>query len=170
MKNLKYVSLALAALLFSTAALAAGKIVVCDVQGAIMQTDRAKKAVAALESRADYATMKSQEERLRAELTNMNKQAETKGMTWSPEKKAEHFKKGEYARAELKLVSEKLAAEQREVIAAVMKELGPKANAALKEVIATEGIGMVLDARAVMWASEPQNITAELTAKLNKMK
>nr|WP_255493874.1 OmpH family outer membrane protein [Pseudomaricurvus sp. HS19] len=156
--------------MFSTATLAASKVVVCDMQGAIMQTDRAKKAAAALEARADYATMKSQEERLRAELTNMNKLFDTKGMTWSPEKKAEQFKKAEYAKAELKLVSEKLAAEQREVIAAVMKELGPKAQEGLKELIAAEGIGMVLDGRGVIWASEPYNITAELTAKLNKMK
>ncbi len=49
-----------------------------------------------------------------------------------------------------------------------MQELGPKAKTALNEVVTAEGLGLVLDSSVAYWANADHDITAKVTAKLNK--
>lgn len=158
------------ALLAAPLAMAADKVVVFDLQSAILNTDIAKKRVEEMQANAEFASLKAKFETLRADLQKMAKDAEKNGVTWSPEQAAEHRKKMEYSRADLELVAKKLQAEQKATAQRVMEELGPKAQAALKDVIAAEGIGLVLSTQTAYYAEPSLDITAKVTEKLNKAK
>jgi outer membrane protein len=49
-----------------------------------------------------------------------------------------------------------------------MQDLGPLAQEALKEIIAEEGISILLRAESVMVASPENNITAKVADRLNQ--
>ncbi len=168
MGMMKKVSIALAALMFSSVAMAEGKVVVFNMQAAIIQTDAAKKSLQALDADADFSQMKAKFEALRSDLMNLDKDAKTNGMTWSNEQKIEHRKKVEYKSADLKLAAEKLKKERNAVVQKIMQELGGKAKTALNEVVTAEGLGLVLDSSIAYWANADHDITAKVTAKLNK--
>jgi len=122
----------------------------------------------ALDADAEFSQMKAKFEGLRSDLMSLDKNAKTNGMTWSNEQKIDHRKKVEYKSADLKLAAEKLKAERNAVVKKIMQELGPKAKAALNEVVTAEGLGLVLDSSVAYWASANYDITAKVTAKLNK--
>ncbi len=168
MGMMKKISIALVALVFSAVAAAEGKVVVFNMQAAIIQTDAAKKSLLALDADAEFSQMKAKFEGLRSDLMSLDKNAKTNGMTWSNEQKVDHRKKVEYKSADLKLAAEKLKAERNAVVKKIMQELGPKAKAALNEVVTAEGLGLVLDSSVAYWANASYDITAKVTAKLNK--
>lgn len=165
---MKQVSIALVALAFSAVAAAESKVVVFNMQAAIIQTDAAKKSLQALDADADFAAMRAKFESLRADLVSLDKDAKTNGMTWSDEQKANHRKNVEYKSADLKLAAEKLKAERNAVVKQIMQEQGQKAKTALNEVVTAEGIGLVLDSSVAYWASANYDITGKVTDKLNK--
>lgn len=165
----KKLSVALVACLFSIGTMAASsKVVVVNMQAAILQADVAKKQLMALEANADFAAMKAKYDSLRADLGNMEKDAQTNGMTWTDEQKMDYRKKAEYKNADLKLAVEKLKAEQNAVMKRIMQEQAGKAKEALNEVVVADGIGLVLDAGSALFATPDYDITAKITEKLNK--
>ena len=151
-------------------AMAADKVVVFDLQSAILSTDLAKKRIQEMQANAEFSGLQAKFESLRADLQKMAKDAEKNSVTWNQEQAAEHRKKMEYARADLELVAKKLQAERNATAQRVLEELGPKAQAALKEVIATDGIGLVLSTQTAYYAEPSLDITAKVTEKLNKAK
>ena len=170
MNTTKKITIALVAFLFSMGAMAASKVVIVNMQAAIIQTDAAKKQLRALEANADFAAMKAKYDSLRADLANMEKDAQTNGMTWSNEQKLEYRKKVEYINADLKLAVEKLKAEQNAVMKRIMQEQLEKAKGALNELVVAENIGLVLDAGSALYVTPDYDITAKITEKLNKSK
>ena len=149
---------------------AADKVVVFDLQSAVLNTDLAKKRMQDMQANPEFASMQAKFESLRADLQKMAKEAEKNGVTWNQEQAAEHRKKMEYARADLELVVKKLQAERNATAQRVMEELNPKAQVALKDVISAEGIGIVLSNQAAYYAEPSLDITAKVTEKLNKAK
>lgn len=146
------------------------KVVIFDMQGAILSTDIAQQRLQSLESKADFISLKAKFESLKADLQALQKEAETKGLGWSESEKSEHRKKMEYLNADLQLAAKKIQAEQVAVAQAVMNELSGKARTALNEIITAEGAGLVLDAKAAIFANPSFNITAKVTEKINKAK
>lgn len=146
------------------------KIAIFNPQAAIMNTQQAKRQLDALEANADYAASKAKFESLRVELGNLEKDAQSKGMTWSDDQKADFRKKMEYKGADLKLVVEKLKGDKTAVMRQVMQALVPKAQAALKDIVTAENIGLVLDSSAAHYATPEYDITAKVTDKINKAK
>lgn len=168
MKAFKLVTIALAAMLVSSLAAAQGKVVVFNMQAALMKTNTAEQKLKALESNAEFASMKSKFESLRAELIALDQDAKTNNLTWSAEQKADHRKKVEYKSADLKLAAEKLKAERNAVVQNIAKELGPKAKEALDSLVKDENIGLVLDSSVAYFATAEYDITAKVTSRLNK--
>lgn len=167
---MKKVTVVLVAMLFSAFASAAGKVVVFNLQAAIINTDEVQKNLQALDSSPGFAKLKSDHERLRADLIALEKDAQVNSMTWTPQQKADFTKNVEYKRADLKLVVEKLNAERNEVLSRVMPEMLPKAEAALEALVKAGGIDVVLDSRAALWVGKGSDITQDVTARLNKAK
>ncbi|UTA46742.1 OmpH family outer membrane protein [Simiduia sp. 21SJ11W-1] len=170
MSKLNSILLLTVALIAAPMAMAADKVVVFDLQSAILNTDMAKKRMQDMQSNSEFASMQAKFESLRAELQKMAKEAEKNGVTWNQEQSAEHRKKMEYARADLELVVKKLQAERNATAQRVMEELNPKAQVALKDVISAEGIGIVLSTQTAYYAEPSLDITAKVTEKLNKAK
>ncbi|MCV6615313.1 MAG: OmpH family outer membrane protein [Cellvibrionaceae bacterium] len=149
---------------------AQGKIAVLDLQTAIIRTDAAQKELKDMRADAEYAALQAKGESLSSEMKALVEEMQTKGLTWSDERKAEQRKKMEFKQADLQLVSQKLKKEQAEVMQSLIRKHGAKANKYAEEVIKSGGYGLVLNAGAVQWADAAFDITSKVTDKLNKAK
>ena len=74
----------------------------------------------------------------------------------------------EYAKADAELAGRKIQAEQKQLQQKIMQDLGPIAQQALQEVIAEEGVTILLRAESVMIASPESNLTAKVADRLNQ--
>jgi outer membrane protein len=166
----KSLTVALIAICFSAAALAEGKIAVFNAQAAIMNTQAAKKALDTLKSNPEFAAMTAKFEALRTDMASLEKNAKTDGMTWTADEKADYRKKVEFKNADMKLVLEKLRAEEQAAVQRLMQDMIPKAKSALNQVVVAEGISVVIDSKSALYADPAHNITAKVTDKLNKAK
>ena len=155
---------------FSLTSLAQGKVVILDVQAAMLNTELAKKELSKLDKSPEFSSMKAKLDGLVADLQKLQATAEKDGMTWSQEQQNEHRKKVEYLRADYELAGKKLQAEQQAVVQRVVQELGPKTRTVLEQLIAAEKIGLVLNSQAAFHATPAFDITSKLTDMLNKAK
>ena len=170
MNIFKKLTLAVLVMMTSAAAMAQEKVVVFNMQAAIMGTELAKQRIASLEANPEFAMLKAKYESLQADLASMNREAAKDGMTWGAEKQANFRKQGEYKQADLKLAAEKLKSESNAVAQGIMNELAPKAKDVLQQIITSQGIGLVLDQSVAYHADAKFNITAKVTQGLNKAK
>lgn len=154
----------------SAVSFAQGKVVILDVQAAMLSTELAKKQMAVLDKNPEFASMKAKLDGLVADMKKLQTTAEKDGLTWSAEQQAEHRKKVEYLRADYELAGKKLQAEQQAVMQRVLQELGPKTRTVLDQLIAADNIGLVLNSQAAIHAAPAYDITAKLTDMLNKAK
>ncbi|MFA5631526.1 MAG: OmpH family outer membrane protein [Porticoccaceae bacterium] len=168
MRNLKVVLLLVTALsLFSSSLLAQDKIAVVDLGAAIFGSDVAQKRQKDLQAKSEYAALQAKYESTAADIQAMQKEAESKSMTWSDTQKDEFQKKMEYLRADIELTARKLESEARALQNNIVRELQPKALEAIQELVAEEGITVLLRADAVLMAKPEINLTAKLTERLN---
>jgi len=121
-------------------AMAEGKIAVVNLQEAIMQTDEAQGRLNGLLAQADFATDKAEFDRLKI----ATKQADI-----------EH-------------VGRKLNTAQQELGQTLLQEMSPKVNAVLRDLIKSEGIGLLLQHNVVIHSDTSFNVTAKVTDKLNQ--
>jgi len=169
--NVKALVLVLVASLFAVAplsAVAAEKIAVVDMVRAIFGSNAAQAKVKQAEQGADFVSLKAKYEGSAADLQALAKEAESKRLTWSQEQAVEHQKKMEYAKADAELAGRKIQAEQQQLQQSIMQELGPKAQEALQEVIAEEGVTILLRAESVMVASPESYLTAKVADRINQ--
>lgn len=160
--------LAVAIAMFSLSAAAAEtKIGVVDLGAAIFGSDIAKKRQEELKKGSDYGKLQAKYDSTAADIKALQKDAESKSMTWSDEQKAEYQKKMEYLRADIELTARKLESEVRDLQNSIVKELQPKALEALQELVTQEGITVLIRADAVLMAKPEMNLTAKLTERLN---
>jgi outer membrane protein len=89
-------------------------------------------------------------------------------LTWSPEKRAESEKKLQNLGQDYQFEGKKLQTEQQTLMQQIMQEQGPKVEAAIKQLVDAEKIGMIVDAKAAIYAKPEHDITAKLTEMLNK--
>src|SRR5690625_1553349 len=86
----------LALMMTASLALAQGKIVVLDLQAAVLSTTAAQGQLAQLEQNAEYVALMTRYEALTEDIQNLQKDVEQNAMTWSEE---DRNKKEEEARA-----------------------------------------------------------------------
>lgn len=154
----------------SVASFAQGKVVILDIQAAMLSTELAKKELAKLDKNPEFASMKAKLDGLIADIKKLQASAEKDGMTWSAEQQAEHRKKVEYLRADYELAGKKFQAEQQAVVQQVIQQLGPKTRTVLDQLVASDNIGLILNSQAAIHASPAFDITSKLTDLLNKAK
>lgn len=156
--------------LMSAVTVAQGKVAIVDIQGAMLGTEVAKQSIAKLEKNPEFAAMKAKRDGLVADMKALAATEEKNQMTWSPEQLTEHRKKAEYLRADYELVGKKLQSESQVVLQQVAQNLTPKTRTALDQLIAVEGIGLLLNSQAAIHAAPEFDITSKLTDMLNKAK
>ena len=156
--------------MISAVSFAETKIAVLNVQGAVFQTATAKAKFAKLEKSPDFAAAKLKLDGIQTDAKLLTESYKKESSTWAPEKKADAEKKLQGFSQEYEFNAKKLKDSQNEVAQQVMQELGAKLEAAVKQVIDAEKIGLVLNSQAAMHASPEYDITAKVTDLINKAK
>lgn len=156
--------------LVSIGAWAQGKVVVLDPMGAVMATDAAKVKFDKLQKSAEYAAAKAKVDGLKTDIQALQAAFQKDGLTWSAEQRAENDKKMQGLGADYQFQAKKLQTEQQALAQQIMQELGPKMEAVVKQLVESEKIGLIVDAKAVMMATPENDLTPKVTQLLNKAK
>ena len=154
----------------SAASWAQGKVVVLDPTGAVKGTAAAKAKIEKLQKSAEFAAAKVKLDGLAADIKAMQAEYQKDGMTWSAEKRAENEKKLQSLGQDYQFQGKKLQAEQQALMQQIMQEVGPKMEAVVKQLVESENISMIVDAKAVMMSKPENDLTPKVTALLDKAK
>lgn len=155
-------------LMFSVVALAEDKIVVLDLQAAVLSTEMAQKQLQELEKNPDYAALKNKYESLSEDIQSLQAEAEKNSMTWSEEQRQKKQEEGQKLRQEYENAVQSLQGGRQRVMQAIMQQMGDQTRAALDQIIEAENIDLVLNGQSVYHASADYDITEKLTQALNK--
>lgn len=145
-----------------------GRVAVLNLDAAIYGTEEAQKRLKALDTQPDYDANKKQFDKLKKEYEDMVKQLQKDGAVMSQEQQMAQRKKLETKSSDLEHIRRKLMDAQQDVMQRVMQEMEPKLSKVLKELIKSENIGLLLDARSAMHSDPGFNITSKVTEQLNK--
>ncbi|QEY16144.1 OmpH family outer membrane protein [Cellvibrio sp. KY-GH-1] len=156
--------------LVSAVSFAQSKVVVLDPTAAVMGTAAAKAKFEKLQKSADFAAAKAKLDGLAADIKALQAEYQKDGMTWSAEKRAENEKKLQSLGQDYQFQGKKLQSEQQALMQQIMQELGPKMEAVVKQLVESEKIGMIVDAKSVMMAKPENDLTPKVTELLNKAK
>ncbi|MEE4279635.1 MAG: OmpH family outer membrane protein [Halieaceae bacterium] len=174
MKNLfthSLASLAVVAIVFAVApsgAMAQGKIAVVNLQEAILQSDMAQQRLASVRAEESYKADKSEFDRLKEELDDLVKDFQKDAAVMSQEQQISARKRLASKQADLEHVAGKLQQAEQATGQALLQEMSPLVQEVLRELIATEGIGLLLQRTSVIHADPGYSITAKVTDKLNQ--
>jgi outer membrane protein len=161
--------LMLAVLALPGLAQAQGKIAVVDLQAAILQTDMAQQRIAAVRAQEDYKSDKDEFDRLKAEFDDLVKQLQNDMAVMSQEQQLAARKRLQSKQADLEHVTGKLQQAEQAAGQALLQEMSPKVQEVLRELITTEGIGLLLQRGSVIHADAGYSLTAKVTDKLNQL-
>lgn len=149
---------------------AAGKVVVIDLQRAVLSTTAAREQLKALESEKEFAENRKKAEKLQKEMDAKAAEAQKDGATWSPEKQAQYRRDMEMHQKEMQLVIQKLQAEKQAVFARISKDIDAKLKKVLEQLIKEENIAIMLDKGAALFVHPEFDITEKVTQRLNEVK
>ena len=138
------------------------KVAVLDVQEAILSTNMAKSEMKSFEARSDIAKMIGDAERLKKDIVSLRAGIEKGGNDAQDKQKTVEFKQ-----ADFELIIRKLNAERQAAGKRLMDNIGPRLEEAVKSIVDSEGVGLLLDRKAVIHADSTFDITAKVTEKLN---
>lgn len=158
------------ALCGAVSATAEGKIAVLNAQQAIINTEVAQNRLKALRQEPGYAENRKRLEELGKSYQETVEQIQKDAAVMSVEQKQAEGKKIQEKRADIEHVQRKLQTAEQELLQAVAQEMAPKLQQVVTELIAAEGIGLLLNQQAAMHADSSFSITAKVTDKLNQSK
>ena len=147
---------------------AQGKIAVVDLQEAILQTDQAQKRLADIRNQSDYKADKAEYDRLKKEFDGIVKKFQKDAAVMSQEQQVAARQKLTSKQADLEHVTGKLQKTEQGAGQALLQEMAPRVQEVLRELIAAEGIGLLLQRASVIHADAGYSITAKVTDKLNQ--
>lgn len=156
--------------LVSGAVLAQGKIAVLNLEEAIFNTEEAKSQLNALRATSDYTKNKREAEDIKKEYEKLAEEFNKNREVMSAEQEAEQARKLNELRTDLDFVVKKLQQSEREVAGRIMREMMPRANTVVMDLVKAEGIGLLLNAQAAHYADSGYNLSAKVTDKLNQTK
>ena len=156
--------------LLSGTVLAQGKIAVLNLEEAIFNTEEAKAQFAALQQTSDFVENRKRFEELKKRNDELVEQFNKNREVMSAEQQEEQAKAIKDVRADIEFVGNKLQQSQREVAQRVLRELGAVANQIVLDLVKAEGIGLLLNAQAALYADTAYDINAKVTDKLNQRK
>jgi len=148
---------------------AQGKIAVVNLEQAILQTDLAQKRLADVRAQEDYKSDKEEFDQLKEEFDELVKDFQKDAAVMSPEQQMAARKKLQSKQSDLEHVTGKLQEAEQAAGQALLQEMSPRVQEVLRELIATEGIGLLLQRGSVIHADAGYSITAKVTDKLNQL-
>ncbi|MEL7044642.1 MAG: OmpH family outer membrane protein [Pseudomonadota bacterium] len=159
---------ALAFALLPAGAFAQGKIAVVNLQEAILQSDIAQQRLADVRAEEGYKADKDEFDRLREELDELVQDFQKDAAVMSQEQQQSARKRLASKQSDLQYVADKLQQAEQATGQALLQELSPLVQEVLRELISTEGIGLLLQRTSVIHADPGYSITAKVTDKLNQ--
>jgi outer membrane protein len=102
-------------------------------------------------------------------MDDMVKKFQKDAAVMSQEQQAAARQKLSSKQADLEHVVGKVQQTEQAAAQALLQELGPKVQEVLRDIISSEGIGLLLQRGAVIHADASYSITAKVTDKLNQM-
>ena len=164
--------LAIFALLFilSPFGFAEAKIAVIDLERAVLTTKFAQQQEKTLTDNSEYKALVEKFQLLKTDLQTLEKEANTKGMTWSNEQRAEHANKVKYKSADYQLVAKKIESQRKGIVNKIKNQFATVIKGVVNKIIADEGISLLLNAKAAYFAAPDFDITAKVTAGLDAKK
>ena len=169
MSRLLKVMLAVVALTLPTLGWAQGKIAVVNLQEAILQTDEAQKRLTAVRNGDDYKADKAEFDRLKEEFDTLVAGFQKDAAVMSQEQQVAARQKLASKQGDLEHVTGKLQKAEQGAGQTLLQEMAPKVQEVLRDLIATEGIGLLLQRDSVIHADAGYSITAKVTDKLNQL-
>jgi outer membrane protein len=166
-KLINVVIVSLGLILLPAAAIAQGKIAVVNLEEAILQTDEAQKRLNGLRELDDYKADKTELDRLQSEREALIAELQKDLAVMSAEEQQAARKRLANKQADLEHVLRKLQEAEQDLGQQLLQEMTPKVQAILRELIQSEGIGLLLQRSAVIHADNGYSITAKVTDKLN---
>ncbi len=154
--------------LLPVVASAQGRIAVVNLEEAILQTDEAQQRLNGLRTEDDYAADKAELERLQGEREALIKELQNDLAVMSAEQQQAARKRLASKNADLEHVLRKLQKQEQDLGQALLQEMTPKVQAVLRDLIQSEGIGLLLQRSAVIHSDNGYSITAKVTDKLNQ--
>lgn len=168
LKSVKNLAILLSLTLLPGLALAQGKIAVVSLERAILSTDKAQAQIEELRKEKDYAANEKELEQLKKEGQSLIDKLQTDGAVMSQEQKEELSQKIATKRDDIKHVIKKLQDSARGLQQKILREQEELARNVVNEMIKTEGIGLLINEQAAMFADSSYDITAKVTDKLNQ--
>ncbi len=157
------------ALALPTLGWAQGKIAVVNLEQAILQTDYAQQRLAAVRNQDDYKSDKAEFDQLKEEFDQIVKDFQKDAAVMSQEQQLAARKKLQSKQSDLEHVTGKLQQAEQAAGQELLQEMSPRVQEVLRELISTEGIGLLLQRGSVIHADAGYSITAKVTDKLNQM-
>ena len=167
----KLTKLLAAALLVTLPAIASaqGRIAVVDLQEAMLQTDYAQQRLSDFEKSEGFDSDKQEFEGLKKELDGLVKDFQRDSAAMSEDQQIAARQKLASKQSDIEYVAKKLQSMQQQNAERVLQELAPKAREVLRDIIATDQIGLLLQQQTVIHADLSYSITAKVTDKLNQL-
>lgn len=169
MKVFKFAVLVVA-MLWGSVAFAQGRIAVFDLEAAVLNTDVAKQRLNALRNQKEFKNNLSELETVRKDYEKLVQKLQKDIEIMSAEQRQLAKNQIDSKRSDGEHLARKIEAAQQQEVQTIMKEVGPKLQKLLPEIIKEENIGLLLPAKAVMHADAGYNITAKVADKLNQAK
>lgn len=163
------ISIVALALALPAAAMAQGKIAVVNLQEAILQTDMAQKRLNEVRNQEDYKADKAEFDKLKKEFDELVQKFQKDAAVMSQEQQVAARQKLASKQSDLEHVTGKLQQAEQGAGQMLLQEMSPRVQEVLRELIATEGIGLLLQRASVIHADAGYSITAKVTDKLNQL-
>ncbi len=148
---------------------AQGKIAVVDLQEAILQSDAAQQALEQVRTQRDYSEDKQEFDRIQDELEALVKEFQKDAAVMSQEQQMAARKRLASKQADLEHVTGKLQQAEQQAGQAILRQMSGEVQEILRDLIQSEGIGLLLQRQAVIHADPGYSITAKVTDRLNQM-
>ncbi|GAB5414708.1 MAG: hypothetical protein Cons2KO_23110 [Congregibacter sp.] len=148
---------------------AQGKIAVVNLQEAILQSDPAQQRLNEVRNEEGYKSDKEEFDRLKDELDQLVKDFQKDAAVMSQEQQLAARKRLASKQADLEHVTGKLQNAEQAAGQQLLQEMSAAVQEVLRELIATEGIGLLLQRQSIIHADPGYSITAKVTDKLNQM-
>ena len=169
---MKYAIAFLTLILASQWAVASGKVAVVNLEQAIINTDLAQAKIAELEKDADFKANLDEAKKIQAAGKALAEKYKKEAPTLSATQKLDLESKMTTKQEDMAHVINKLKKERKKLLTQMMYQLNSKASKAVKDIIDSEGIGLLLNANPeiVLYTDTSFDITAKVTDRINKAK
>ncbi len=171
-KSVKTLVKGLAAMLVAVCALAAAdasaqlKIAVLNVQRALGESEEAKGLAEGIQQ--DLQEQQDELQALQEEIQALQEQLETDAEILGDDEKRRIGKDIEDKRLDLEFGANKLQKEVQDRQEEILRQMAPKLDAVLKDLIEIEGYDVVLQRSGLLYVNTKHDITRKVTEKLNE--